>query len=69
MPRAETVLSPCVGVCRLDQVSRLCEGCQRTVQEIAHWPSADNAERLAIVRLASERRRALEAAGRVEGRG
>jgi hypothetical protein len=67
MPRAETVPSPCVGVCRLDRVSRLCEGCLRTVQEIARWPSSDNAERLVIVQNARERRCAQEIAGETDG--
>ncbi len=29
--------SPCIGVCRLNPVSRLCEGCLRHVDEIADW--------------------------------
>jgi predicted Fe-S protein YdhL (DUF1289 family) len=55
--------SPCVGVCRLDETKRFCEGCQRTVREIARWPYADGAERLVIVRGLRERRRDQDAAG------
>ena len=51
--------SPCVGVCRLDEESRLCQGCLRTVAEIARWPYAGSAERFAIVGALRERRRAL----------
>jgi uncharacterized protein len=51
--------SPCVGVCRLDEESGLCRGCLRTVAEIARWPHADGAERLAIVGRLRGRRRAL----------
>src|SRR4051794_41971563 len=50
--------SPCVGVCRLSEETRLCEGCMRTAREIARWPFADNAERLEIVQRLRERRRA-----------
>jgi predicted Fe-S protein YdhL (DUF1289 family) len=50
--------SPCIGVCRLDPATRLCAGCMRTADEIAAWPDADSAERLAIVLRLRERRRA-----------
>jgi len=29
--------SPCVSVCRMDPASELCEGCFRTLDEIALW--------------------------------
>ena len=51
--------SPCVGVCRLDPSSGLCAGCMRTLDEIAAWPTADDAERLAIVQNLRARRRAV----------
>jgi uncharacterized protein len=50
--------SPCIGVCRLDPVSGLCAGCMRTLAEIAAWPAAGDAERLAIVQHLRARRRA-----------
>jgi predicted Fe-S protein YdhL (DUF1289 family) len=34
---AEDVPSPCMGVCRMDEASGLCEGCLRTLDEIARW--------------------------------
>jgi len=49
--------SPCVGICRLEPGIGLCEGCLRTGAEIAAWPFADNAERLAIVERLRARRR------------
>lgn len=58
------VPSPCVGVCRLDEAKRLCEGCLRTVREIARWPYANDEERRAVVASLPERRRALEDKGR-----
>jgi len=39
------VLSPCIGVCRLD-AHGFCEGCHRTGSEIAAWMSFDDATRL-----------------------
>jgi predicted Fe-S protein YdhL (DUF1289 family) len=51
--------SPCVGVCRLDPATGLCTGCMRTLDEIAAWPAASSAERLAIVQRLRARRRAI----------
>jgi predicted Fe-S protein YdhL (DUF1289 family) len=51
--------SPCIGVCRLDPASGLCAGCMRTLDEIAAWPAASDAERLAIVQRLRARRRAV----------
>ena len=31
--------SPCINVCRMDAASGLCEGCARTLAEIAGWLS------------------------------
>lgn len=41
--------SPCIKVCVIDPASGLCEGCGRTLQEIAQWPRLGEAERLAIM--------------------
>jgi uncharacterized protein len=43
------VPSPCVGVCRIDTASRSCEGCGRTLSEIAEWLDATDARRQAIL--------------------
>jgi predicted Fe-S protein YdhL (DUF1289 family) len=50
--------SPCVGICRLDPATGLCAGCMRTPAEIAAWPQASSAERVAIVLELRLRRRA-----------
>jgi predicted Fe-S protein YdhL (DUF1289 family) len=34
--------SPCVSVCRMDAASGYCEGCLRTLDEIAAWGMMDN---------------------------
>ena len=33
----DDVPSPCVSICRMNPVSELCEGCFRTLDEIALW--------------------------------
>ena len=30
--------SPCTGVCRINATTERCEGCLRTLDEIADWP-------------------------------
>lgn len=42
------VPSPCVGVCRMSPATGLCEGCWRTLDEIAAWSRANDARRLRI---------------------
>jgi len=45
---AERVASPCVDVCRMDPARGLCEGCHRSLDEIAGWSRMDDAERRAV---------------------
>ena len=42
------VPSPCISVCRMDAKSGLCEGCQRTLDEIASWSLMGDAEKQAV---------------------
>jgi predicted Fe-S protein YdhL (DUF1289 family) len=49
------ISSPCIKACMLDPVSRLCEGCGRSMDEITRWGSLSEAERLAIMARLSER--------------
>jgi len=43
------VPSPCVGICRVDTGNRICQGCRRTLAEIAEWPDASDMRRQAIL--------------------
>ena len=56
------VPSPCIGVCRLDE-RQLCVGCGRHLGEIAEWPNAPAARRIAILRAVAERALAQQPAG------
>ncbi|RXT52530.1 hypothetical protein B6S44_17315 [Bosea sp. Tri-44] len=49
------ISSPCIKVCVIDPASRLCQGCGRTLQEIAQWSRFSEAERLAIMATLDER--------------
>ena len=33
-------MSPCIGICQMDDDSGYCIGCGRTIEEIAGWGSA-----------------------------
>ena len=45
-PFAGNLRSPCVSVCRIDVESGFCEGCCRTIEEIADWGMmSDNGKR------------------------
>ena len=41
------VPSPCTGVCRMDSALGWCQGCYRTVDELAHWSRASDSAKLA----------------------
>lgn len=49
--------SPCIGVCVIDEVSGLCEGCLRTLEEIAIWGSSTDAQRRQVLARIDARRR------------
>jgi predicted Fe-S protein YdhL (DUF1289 family) len=50
-----TLPSPCVSVCRMDEASGLCEGCLRTLDEIAAWGMLDNQGKRAVWALIGQR--------------
>lgn len=50
------VESPCINVCRIDPATGYCEGCFRTIDEIAGWGGADDRARSTILARVAERR-------------
>jgi len=46
---AAEVASPCNGVCRIAPDTGWCEGCGRTMAEIAAWPTLDAAGRRRVI--------------------
>lgn len=42
---ATPVPSPCRNVCRMDAVTGYCEGCLRTIDEIAAWAALPDADK------------------------
>jgi uncharacterized protein len=50
------VPSPCVSVCRMEPDGGLCEGCLRTLDEIAAWAVLDERGKQGVWKLIHERR-------------
>lgn len=55
-PLASPVPSPCISVCRMDAAGTVCEGCWRTLAEIAAWSTLDDAAKRAVWLLLPARR-------------
>lgn len=47
---ARDVPSPCISICRMDPASGFCEGCLRTLDEIAAWSGMDDATKRSVWR-------------------
>ena len=45
----EDVASPCINVCRMNPDTGLCEGCLRTLAEIAAWSGMSAEEKRAVL--------------------
>jgi len=45
----DDVASPCIDVCRMDPARGLCEGCFRTLEEIAAWSSMSGEEKRQVL--------------------
>ena len=56
------VPSPCISVCRIDADSGCCDGCLRTLGEIAAWSRLDNDAKRGVWRIIEQRAAASLAA-------
>jgi uncharacterized protein len=48
--------SPCTSLCVLDPSTGWCEGCARTLDEIANWSAMTAAEKWSVLRAIQSRR-------------
>jgi predicted Fe-S protein YdhL (DUF1289 family) len=55
----EAVTSPCIDICRMNPRTELCDGCFRTIDEIAGWSSFDDTQKRAVLNLAAKRPRVV----------
>lgn len=49
------IQSPCIGVCSMDDLTGLCQGCYRTLDEIQQWWDLDAHQKKAVIHKATER--------------
>ncbi|NMG75832.1 DUF1289 domain-containing protein [Aromatoleum diolicum] len=54
-----TVASPCINICRMNADTGLCEGCFRSLDEIASWSRHGDGEKRRILDAVAQRRAAL----------
>lgn len=59
------VPSPCIGICRMDAGTGLCSGCLRTIDEIACWGAAPEAQKREVWREIRRREAALAGGTRI----
>ena len=52
--------SPCISICRVNESTGCCEGCFRTLGEIANWSSAGDAGKRDIWKMIEQRMDALQ---------
>lgn len=60
------IMSPCRGVCRIDEPSQLCEGCLRTIDEITRWSRMDSDQKLAVLTACIDRQQIPSSPGNSE---
>ena len=58
---AGDVPSPCISVCRMDPATEWCEGCFRTLDEIAAWSRLHDEAKREVWRLIEQRLRSRPA--------
>jgi predicted Fe-S protein YdhL (DUF1289 family) len=51
----ERLPSPCIGVCQMNAKTKFCDGCFRTIDEIAEWGAIDDTQRRSIWSLLKRR--------------
>ncbi len=47
--------SPCISICKLNKSTRYCDGCFRTEDEIALWPSMSDEDKLNMLNILRQR--------------
>ncbi len=51
----QEVTSPCIGICAVDDLSGLCLGCFRNMDEISQWWDMNDAERNKVMSQLADR--------------
>ncbi len=53
-----SIASPCISVCQIDDASGCCIGCYRSIDEIRDWPIMSAAEKTDVLSRIAERKAA-----------
>jgi len=61
-----SVASPCINICRMSADTGYCEGCLRTLDEIARWSGYDETSRERILAAVAQRRETVASAAPVK---
>ena len=56
MNEQDAIASPCVNICQMHAATGWCEGCQRTLDEIAAWGRMDDFQKTAVCAQLESRR-------------
>lgn len=67
LPANTPALTPCVQVCQIDQMLRLCLGCGRTLDEIGRWSKLSDPQRIMVMQQLPQRMENLEPQRRAAG--
>ena len=43
-------VSPCIGICTIDQNTQQCIGCGRTLEEISKWTQLSHVEKMIVMK-------------------
>lgn len=54
----DSVPSPCISVCQVDDATGCCIGCYRSIDEIREWPILSAEQKLEVLARISERKAA-----------
>lgn len=60
--------SPCIGLCQLDDKHCFCQGCLRSLSEIASWSQCSDRERAQIIARTELRKRSIVEAVKPRGK-
>lgn len=52
---SNSVISPCIGVCRMNEAANVCAGCFRTRDEIAAWSGMSDEQRRQMMLVLEQR--------------
>ena len=56
----DDVPSPCINICKIDEPTQRCLGCERTIDEITRWSRMDSEAKLSVLNEVIARKKAAQ---------